>query len=258
VTEATRASLELVPLTVGHLTMSEGYFLAGSERTVTVPVTSYLLVHPDGLAVFDTGLGPRFCRPDGTPPAGGPDLTETGRIDARIRQAGYQPDQVTTVINSHLHTDHAGGNIWLPQARVVVQEDEWRHAVATDEIAYHRPEFDTGQDVHRIEGELDLFGDGSAVVYRTPGHTPGHQSLRALTTGGPVVLAGDACNLQRSLDELWLPPDGHDLDAYRTTLEGFARRRAEGTQIFFSHDPDFWASLIPGQAWSGPTVAPAD
>jgi glyoxylase-like metal-dependent hydrolase (beta-lactamase superfamily II) len=245
-----RRALDLIPLTVGCLTMSEGYFLDGSTDTVTVPVTSFLLVHPGGLAVFDTGLGPRFCRPDGAPLIGGADLEESTRIDARIRSAGYDPDDVETIINSHLHADHAGGNAWLPHAEVVVQRTEWDHAVSTDEPAYERSEFMTGQQMRLISGELDVFGDGRAMIVPTPGHTPGHQSLRVITEGGPAVLAGDACNLRRALDDMWLPPKAHDLDAYRSSLEWFAQRRTAGDQVFFSHDANFWRSVRTGEPWA--------
>jgi N-acyl homoserine lactone hydrolase len=247
-----QVTIDLVPLTVGRLTMSEGYFLEGAVRTVTVPVTAYLLIHPSGLTVFDTGLGPRFCRPDGSPQEGAADLEESGRIDSQIRAAGFDPDEVETVVNSHLHTDHAGGNVWLSHARVVVQASEWEYASTTNDVAYHRPEYDTGQDIRCITGELDLFDDGSVLAYPTLGHTPGHQSLRVQTTSGPVVLAGDACNLRRSLDEMWMPPQAFSRSAYRASLEDFARRREEGEHIFYSHDPEFWETVPTGQVWTGP------
>jgi N-acyl homoserine lactone hydrolase len=248
----TIAMIDLIPLAVGGLTMPESYFLRGATDMITVPVTAYLLVHPKGLAVFDTGLGPRFSRPDGAPLVGSPDLEESHRVDSQVRSAGFDPYQVETIVNSHLHTDHAGGNVWLPNAEILVQEVEWQYATEVGGTAYHRPEFDTGQRVRTVAGEVDLFNDGSAVVYPTPGHTPGHQSLRVMSTGGPAVLAGDACNLRASLEELWLPDEAHDLDAYRTTLEHFVRRKNLGDEIFFSHDPQFWASIDVGRPWGVP------
>jgi len=84
-----RRRLDLIPLTVGYVTMSQGYFLEGATNTVTAPVTSFPLVHPRRLAVFDTGLDAHFCRPDGAPFIGGADLEECTKIDARIRSPGY-------------------------------------------------------------------------------------------------------------------------------------------------------------------------
>jgi glyoxylase-like metal-dependent hydrolase (beta-lactamase superfamily II) len=242
----------LIPLTVGWLTVDKSFFLAGKPGTITAPVTGYLIEHPvKGTAVFDTGLGPRFCRPDGAALAGPADLEASGRVDARIRAAGHDPAAVTVVVNSHLHTDHAGGNAWLPNARVVVQEAEWRHATMVDDPVYHRPEFQTGQPVQAVTGEHDLFGDGSVIVYPTPGHTPGHQSARVRTTAGDAVLAGDACNLRAALDQLDLPDHADDFDAYRASLEDFRQRRDAGAEIFASHDPVFWAGLEQGVPWRG-------
>jgi len=119
-------------------------------------------------------LEPRFSRPDDTPAEEPVDFERRSQIDA------------------------------------VVQEAELAHAVAADDESCHRPEFETGQQLQTVTGRLDLFGDASIVIYPTPGHTPGHQLVRAITTGGPAILAGDACNLRQSLDELRLPTHTHD------------------------------------------------
>src|SRR4029453_15412418 len=144
-------TVALIPFTVGVLTLPASFFLDGEPGTITAPVTAYLINHPaQGTAVFDTGLGPRFCRPDGAPLTGGADLEASGRIDARIKTAGFDPHAVTMIVNSHLHSDHAGGNQWLPNARVIVQQAEWRHAATADDAAYYRPEFETGQPVQTV------------------------------------------------------------------------------------------------------------
>ncbi|MBL7255986.1 N-acyl homoserine lactonase family protein [Paractinoplanes lichenicola] len=247
------AIVTLVPFTAGQMTLDWSFFLDGAPGIITAPVTAYLIEHPvKGTAVFDSGLGPRFRRPNGAPLDGPADLTADGTIDARITAAGYDPAAVSIIVNSHLHTDHAGGNQWLPNARVVVQEAEWRYANSVYDPVYHLPKFDTGQPIEPIGGEHDLFGDGSVVIYPTPGHTPGHQSARVRTAAGEAILAGDACNLRDALDQLRLPDHTHDADAYRASLHDFARRRDAGAEIFFSHDPDFWAAINKGTPWKGP------
>ena len=151
---------------------------------LTVPVTAYLIEHPAGLALFDTGPGPRS--------------EEDALIDARLRAVGVDPGQVSLILNSHLHSGHAGGNALLPAASVIVQQAEWHLAVTGTDSAYHAPDFDTGQPVITVTGAHDVFGDGSVVLVPTPGHTPGHQSARVQTSGGEVLLAGDACGRRRS------------------------------------------------------------
>ena len=167
-------------------------------------------------------------------------------IDARLRAIGVDPADIIWILSSHLHLDHAGGNVLLPNATVIVQANEHDYAFTTTDQAYHIPEFDTGQPFKRIHGEYDVFGDGTVVLFPTPGHTPGHQSARVRTAGGEVVLASDCCNLKRSLDELRLPDHCHDADQYLATLKGLATMRAGGTRIYYSHDPEFWAGVPQG------------
>jgi N-acyl homoserine lactone hydrolase len=212
-------TITLTPFTCGWLTLPMSYLLGGQPGEITVPVTAYLLEHPTGKAVFDTGLGPRSARPAGETRSGPVDLEEDALIDARLRAIDVDPMQISYVLNSHLHPSHAGGNALLPAASVIVQQAEWKHAGTATDSAYHAPEFDTGQPIVEITAEHDVFGDGSVVLVPTPGHTPGHQSARVQTSSGEVVLAGDACHMRRSLDDLLAPDHGHDLACYRRSLE---------------------------------------
>ena len=234
----------VVAFTCGWMTLPMAFFLDGEEGQIVCPATAYLIDHPKGLALFDTGLGPRFSYPAGTTPTKPLDLMEDSeQIDARLRAIGVDPGDIRWIINSHLHSDHAGGNSLLPNATVVVQATEWDYAFQGVDKAYHQPEFDTGHAVLKVHGEHDMFGDGSVVLLPTTGHTPGHQSARVRTAGGDVVLAADCCNLRRSLDEMRLPDHVHNADDYRRTLETLRGIRAGGTPIFYGHDPEFWSAV---------------
>jgi len=233
----------LTAFTCGWMTLPIKFFLDGEAGTVRCPATAFLIDHPKGLAVFDTGLGARFERPAGTPGEGPVDLEEGGLISSRLKAIGVDPGAVKWIINSHLHTDHSGGNRDLPNATIVVQADEWDYAFAGADTGYHRPEFDTGQPVLKVHGEHDLHGDGAIVLFRSPGHTPGHQCARVTTPTGVAVLAADCCNLRRSMDELRLPDHCFDADQYLATLKLLKARERLGERIFFGHDPDFWAGV---------------
>ncbi|WP_173008234.1 N-acyl homoserine lactonase family protein [Mycolicibacterium sp. P1-18] len=233
----------VVPLTCGWLTLPAAFFIAGETGDLTVPVPAYLIDHPDGRVLFDAGLGARFRRPTGTPVDGWVDLEDHACVDARLRALAVDPGEIRYLVNSHLHSDHAGGNAFVPNATVVVQRAEWEFAHVSDDFAYHRPEFDTGQNVMLVDGRVDLFGDGSVQLIPTPGHTPGHQSALVRTPTGDVVLTGDACNLRRSMDEMRLPDHAHDEELYRRSLGTLRTLRDEGASVFYGHDPDFWATL---------------
>ncbi|WP_375392491.1 N-acyl homoserine lactonase family protein [uncultured Sphingomonas sp.] len=237
------AGVRLFAFTCGHITLPLSFFLRGEDGQITIPVTAYLIDHPAALCLFDTGLGAKYRRPTGTPGTGRVDFSEHETIAARLAEIGVAAQDIRWIINSHLHLDHAGGNAHLPNATIIIQDSEWDFARAGIDPSYVAGEVDTGQPVQRITGEFDLFGDNTVVLMPTPGHTPGHQSARVRTLRGDVLLAGDCCNLKRSLDELRLPDHCHDADSYLDSLKMLRREREKGTAILFSHDPDFWATI---------------
>lgn len=233
----------LTAFTCGWITLPTSFFLDGEAGQLKVPAMAFLIDHPKGLAVFDTGLGTRFERPTGTAAQGPVDLEADAMIGARLQAIGVDPGAVRWIINSHLHLDHAGGNRDLPNATVIVQQTEWDYALTGAERAYHRPEFDTGQPVLKVNGEHDVFGDGSVVLFASPGHTPGHQCARVTTPTGIAILAADCCNLRRSLDELRLPDHCFDPEQYLATLRLLRSREQKGERVMPGHDPGFWAAV---------------
>ncbi|MDH3232757.1 MAG: N-acyl homoserine lactonase family protein [Alphaproteobacteria bacterium] len=225
--------------------------LSGEEGTLLVPVPSYLIDHPKGAILFDTGLH----RDIFTDKAGylgkmakwldvtfhpGEDIT------ARLGVMEHDAGKIETVVISHLHFDHCGGNAQLPNARMIVQAREWAAGHEPDFIrtnGYKTEDYDLGHDILQIEGEHDVFGDNSVVCIPTYGHTPGHQSLIVRTDGGEVVLAGDACYLRRTLEKMWLPRQVHDKEAMLASLKILAGLKARGARIFYGHDPEFWKDV---------------
>jgi N-acyl homoserine lactone hydrolase len=233
----------LTAFTCGWITMPSSFFLAGAMGTIKAPVTVYLIDHAKGLALFDTGFGSRFERPLDTEAQGVIDLDADARIGNRLRTIGVDPADVRWIINSHLHTDHAGGNSDLPNATVVVQQAEWNYALASSDESYCRPEFDLGQPMLKIRGEHDLHGDGAVVLFPSPGHTPGHQCARVRTPTGVAILAADCCNLRRSVDDLRLPEHCFNAEQYMATLKMLRAMDRRGERVFPGDDPDFWANI---------------
>jgi len=129
---------------------------------------------------------------------------------------------------------------------MVVQQREWQAGMDPDIAAqrgFNRADFDLGHKVIQINGEHDLFGDGSVVCLPTYGHTPGHQSLKLRLASGEVVLAADACYFCRTLRERRLPQRVHDREAMFASLDALARHEAAGARIFFGHDGEFWNTV---------------
>ena len=246
-------TVELYAYTCGHITLPSAFLLTKTRGWLTVPVPAYLIVHPKGKVLFDSGMNV-LGQSDPVAYIGAEGATSNvidfkrgEEIAARLRAMSIAPEGVTHVVNSHLHYDHCGGNAQLPNADVVVQEAEWAFGMSVENnYGYQKNDFDTGQRVKRVSGEFDLFGDGAVTCVPTPGHTAGHQSLRVKAERGEFVLCGDACYLRQSVEQLHLPGIVHDRDAALKALHWFADMQKRGHRLMFGHDPEHWAQIPQG------------
>lgn len=210
----------------------------GGTDEIAIPIIAWLIRHPDGVAVFDVGLHPDLA--SSTESLGAlakifsVDLAPDGTIGPRLEQQGVDPSDPILAVLSHGHFDHVGGLAELPNARVVVQRDEWR--AARDGDGYDLALIDLGHEVTELAGTHDVFGDGTVTCIPTPGHTCGHQSIRVLTADGPVILAADACYFAHTLDDEVLPPFAHDFENQRASLQMLRRERSGGAVIVPGHD----------------------
>lgn len=245
-------AVRVFALTCGWLSAPLGIFLEGAgEGRIRVPVPSFLVEHPKGRVLFDSGLH----RDTQTDPAARLGLSaDVFRVEfragedlaARLEAVDVDVGGVRYLVNSHLHFDHAGGNAQVPNAQLVVQRREWQAGHEPDLIRanfYNPKDYDLGHDVLEVDGEHDLFGDGHVVCLPTYGHTPGHQSLRLRLDDREIVLAGDACYLRRTLEELHLPPIAHAREQMLESLRHLRALQDAGARIFYGHDPEFWAGV---------------
>jgi glyoxylase-like metal-dependent hydrolase (beta-lactamase superfamily II) len=244
VTVATITALDCGWLRTQERTLIGG----GSTEAIEIPVPAWLVRHGDDVVVFDAGLHPALA--GSSEPLGRmsklfqPMLEEDGSIGCRLTQHDVDPHGAFTVVVSHTHFDHVGGLCEMPNARVVVNRDEWAIAMAAgQEGGFDTALVDLGHDVLTITGEHDLFGDGAITCIPTPGHTCGHQSLRVITSGGPVILTSDACYFTRTLDDEVLPPFAFDHDLQRRSLALLRREREKGTRIVPGHDAEAFRAI---------------
>ena len=219
------------------------------DDPVTLPVPAWLVRHPQGTVLFDTGLHPDLAgsgaRLGWLAKLFTVDLDDGRTVRARLEQRDVDPDAIDVVVLSHLHFDHAGGLALVPNARLVVQADEWAAGQEPDSAAttYTPEDYDLGHDLELVRGDHDLFGDGLVTCLATPGHTAGHQSLRVRLEDREVVLAADCAYFARTLDGGSLPPFGHDAEAQARGVARLRDLRAAGATVVPGHDPDVWAAL---------------
>lgn len=229
------------------MTSPRGGFLEGESGRITYPVMVYVIEHPSALVVVDTGLHPELATR--TERLRGLASTFETHLDAdgahalapTLRRVGFEPDAVTHVVLTHLHFDHAGGLRDLPNVRVVVQGREW--AELSDERlvasgAINPDDVLLGHDRWELDGDQDLFGDGSVVCLLTDGHTAGHQSVRVRAVDGTYVLCGDCCYLRRTLTHEHLPSFAWDRERQLRSIRRLAAEQRDGATLLFGHDQD--------------------
>lgn len=230
-------------------------------RDITIPVAMWILDHPKGLVVFDTGNNVAIsdtmdnCKKYWAP--GNCDFLKPSQkradvIDMQLKKLGYSVDQVKVVVSSHAHLDHSGNIEMFPKAIHVYQKKElyqgwWPETFQgrASPGSFVMADLDNAREFNFMElnGDYDLFGDGTAIVLSTPGHTLGHQSMKVkLPQTGTVIIAQDAVWMQENLDG---HPAGlnYSIQDYTNSVNRLKFiRDLEGAQIFMGHDEKQYAA----------------
>lgn len=241
--------MRLIPLEVGRIDADLDELIGTPGRRL-LPVPAWLVEHPRGTVLFDTGLHHELrtspARLKGSMRNSAVLLPEGADLTARLDAAGFRTSDIDIVVFSHLHFDHCGGTAELPDARLVVQAAEWEaahHPRLIDAAVYNPDDFDLGHDRQVVEGQFDLFGDDRVVCVPTPGHTKGHQALRVTLDSGPVVLTGDCIYFASMLEHLHVPRLCYRADMQRASMQRLAHLQAEGCRLLFGHDLEQFESL---------------
>lgn len=157
---------------------------------------AYLIVHPRGTLMFDSGAVPDSHFPgDGSPVVEGV-VTATKPLLPQLEALGYSPADIDYFALSHFHSDHTGNANAFANATWIVQKAERDYMFADSPQGIIQPAtysaLRNAQTKVLDNEDFDVFGDGSVVVMAAPGHTPGHQVVAVrLANAGTVVLAGD-------------------------------------------------------------------
>lgn len=248
--------MKLHVLSGGRLRLNKGLFTPGRDEgtRVVVPVLCFLIRHPQGTVLFDTGCHPAVAtepegRWGGLARAIAPAFHPGEEVVGDLRRLGVSPQDVDLVVNSHLHMDHSGGNEFFTKAACVVHARELETArdPAMEGKGYFRADWDHPMPFRAVEGEHDLFGDGRVVLLPVPGHTPGMMmALVSLDRDGMILLASDTVLMRENLEEEIVPKNTWDAPTMLTSLQEVRRWQARGALLIFGHDVEQWATLRKG------------
>jgi glyoxylase-like metal-dependent hydrolase (beta-lactamase superfamily II) len=236
------------------------------EPTISIPVGFFVIQHPKGNVLFDTGnndkiitdpsyWGPNF---DALKPVNTPDVA----IDVQLKKIGLTPDDIKYVVISHMHLDHGGNIAKFPNSTIIIQKDEIDYAMWPDE-PYTGPFIPADAAVLRapvgsgkpnafkmviLRGtDMDIFRDDSVIVKYARGHTKGHQMMLVrLPKMGSIVLTADNVYFRENVEKS-IPPNlvlAYDPAGIMRAYEYIRFMMAsEGADFFTSHDPDAFKAM---------------
>ena len=193
----------------------------------------YVVKHGDDYMVWDTGYVP----------GSNPNAPKVSLID-QLAQLKIKPEQVKYVGISHFHADHTGQLPTLPNATLLIGQREWQALTAAQpmpgaNVAAFKHWISGGGKVEPQPSDKDVFGDGTVMILRTPGHTPGHQSLLVrLKEKGPVVLVGDAAHFHENYENNGVPGFNYDRAETLASLDRIKKIAANlKATVIIQHDP---------------------
>jgi len=237
--------------TVAQTAMAERLYVFDCGEAVTIDVSRwspgvdvgkpfafsgqcYLIRHKNGLLLWDTGVPDSLAaKTDGEPPADPRALHWRRRVTlaAQLDQLSIKPDDIRFLAISHAHPDHIGNVESFPKVMLLVQKAEYE---SPNPFARFKPE----HPVTKLEGDHDIFGDGSVMLFSTPGHTPGHQSLLVrLRDTGAVLLSGDMVHFRSNWDNRRVPSININGDQTSASMQRMSEILArEKAQLWINHD----------------------
>lgn len=210
-----------------------------------IPVYSVLVEHDDGLVLFDTGID--LDHMNRVLPFELPEQAEEQTIPAQLAACGFDLHDVTTLVNSHLHIDHVGGNQLFKGTGVrnVLHQKELaqaRNHEPFEFFGYSDKSWDyEGASFETLSGDVELAK--GIRLFETPGHTVGHYSFLVKPQGAakPMLFAMDVAFTAAALEKGIQPGFHNDpVAGVRSIARVKALAEEHGADVFFSHDMDAW------------------
>lgn len=228
----------------------------GHGTIIEAPILAYLIETSNGRILYDVGcdynkindpLKRQHYYENEAFPFGPPEMTEDQKLENRLAGLGLKPLDVDLVFIGHLHFDHGGGLCDMCHAEIHVHQTELEAARLPADDAYFADDF-TGDYRWKLQSsEYDLVPGVRAI--ESPGHTAGHMSMMIeLPKGAPIILAGDAADLQENIDDeiapglCWDNRDDMAIDSIQK-LKNIAQQT--GSQLWPNHDIEFYRQCHP-------------
>ena len=215
-------------------------------RSMTFTDSCYLVRNGDRYLLWDTGL-PKTL--EGKEEESGTDrMSLKASIVRQLAQLGIEPEQVTFIGISHYHYDHTGQAADFSGATLLVDRADWDVINKREDLsANFGPWIGGNGTVQTLTYDHDVFGDGTVMMLKAPGHTPGHRSLLVrLKDRGPILLSGDAVHFRENWSREGVPGFNTSRAETLASIGRLGEIAAQiGATLVIQHEPADIAKLAP-------------
>lgn len=197
----------------------------------------YVVSHPKGNLMWDAGLPENlvvaepFHEPSGVFAVQRPDS-----LANQLKTIGFKIEDFKYFAMSHSHFDHTGHANYMKDATWLVQENEY-NSVASDTLKTKNPAVSNLKKVKKLNGDYDVFGDGTVIIKYMPGHTIGHQVLYLdLGLEKPILLSGDLYHFEENRTSKGVPSFNYDVKQTIESMNKFeAFAKEKNAEVIIQH-----------------------
>ncbi len=205
----------------------------------------YVISHPKGNLMWDAGLPEMLVGlPEPfTDPSGSFTVSRSDSVANQLKLIGMHIEDIKYIALSHSHFDHTGHANTFKKSTWLVQEIEYDSIISTTSQKTNTDNYNAIKElknIKKLNGDFDVFGDGSVIIKSMPGHTPGHQVLYVdLAEHGPLLLSGDLYHLYENREHKRVPVFNFDVDQTLKSMNVFeAFAKESNAKVYLQHQKE--------------------
>jgi N-acyl homoserine lactone hydrolase len=204
----------------------------------------YVISHPNGNLMWDAGLPEMLVgNPPFDAPGGAFTVSRKDSVINQLKSIGMFIDDIKYIALSHTHFDHSGHANSFQNSTWLVQEKEYDFITSEESQKTNADNYNAIKELtktKKLNGDFDVFGDGSVTIKSMPGHTPGHQVLYLdLTENGPTLLTGDLYHLYENREHKRVPSFNFDVEQTLKSMDAFeAFAKEKNAKVYLQHQKE--------------------
>ena len=198
----------------------------------------YIISHPKGNLMWDAGLPEQLVVPEPyNEPSGVFAIQRPDSLVNQLKTIGFKVEDFKYFAMSHSHFDHSGHANYMKNATWLVQENEF-NSIAGDTLKEKNPAVSELTKVQKLNGDHDVFADGTVIIKYMPGHTVGHQVLYVEVSGieKPILLTGDLYHFDENRINKGVPSFNYDVKQTLESMKKFeAFAKEKNAEVIIQH-----------------------